>query len=445
MEVSLSQILAARESRAARQQELLKKYGCSLICFTMNIAGPVKNSPLIREGFRLGQRMLRAQFSSLRLSVLHEASIDPLTGCEGYYAVNAPAETLKRLCVEIEDSCPVARLFDMDVLDAKGKKISREDLSLPGRKCLLCDNIAPVCARSRAHSVEQLQAHTQQLLTDAIRQNDAETIASLAVRSLLYEVATTPKPGLVDLHDCGSHRDMDIFTFLASSAALQPYFAQCARIGMNCKTADIFPKLRLPGKLAELTMLEATEGVNTHKGAIFSLGILCAAAGSLDAARRKPDAVSAQCRQLLQGMVQREFAGVTESSARTAGQKLYIQYSITGIRGQAEAGFPAVMHAGLPKLQQGLRLGYDLNRCGCAALLALIAATDDTNLIARSDRDTQLSIVKKAKHLLGHEPFPDFERLQQWNENFIARNLSPGGSADLLAVTYFLHFLDTSL
>ena len=109
----------------------------------------------------------------------------------------------------------------------------------------------------------------------------------------------TPKPGLIDLLNSGSHRDMDMYSFLASAASLYPYFAECVKIGRE--TADrpapeTFAALRCPGKLAEAGMLRATGGVNTHKGAIFTLGVICGALGRLAwEGRHSPAAVISLC------------------------------------------------------------------------------------------------------------------------------------------------------
>lgn len=437
MEVTLAEILAAREKRAQRQKQLLEQFQKPLVCFTMNIAGPVKNSKLITGGFHLGQRLLTAQ-----LDILRQEQVIAATGCEGYYIVSGDAVQIKRLTAQLEDSMPIGRLFDMDVLTPDGRKLSREDIHLPGRKCLLCDRPAHICGRSRAHSVEALQAETTRRLQDALWEQDAQRIAAKAVQALLYEVCTTPKPGLVDCQNSGSHTDMDLFTFLASGASLSPYFARCARIGMqtaDLSPAETFSRLRLPGKLAEQTMYEATGGINTHKGAIFTLGLLCGAAGRLES--RYPEDILDTVKAMTQGLAQRDFAGVTEENAATNGQKLYVRYGITGVRGLAEAGFPAVLETGLPVLKQGLAQGRSLNDAGSAALLHLLAATVDTNLIARGDLSTQQQTTKKIAELLAKDPYPTQAVLAQLDREFIERNLSPGGSADLLAATYFLYFL----
>lgn len=441
MGVTLHEILAAREQRVAKQKVLLQQYKKPIVCFTMNIAGPEKSNDLIRWGFELGNKWLLAQLSDLK--VVHTELYTADTGCEGYYVVDTSPAELKYRTIMVEDSAPVARLFDMDVLDTDGSKLERTALDFPVRKCLLCDHPAHICSRSRTHSVEALQAETTRLLSEAITQEDCAHIAETAQKSLLFEVCTTPKPGLVDRRNNGSHRDMDIFTFMASAAALAPYFARCAEIGAknrHLNPTEVFSLLRLPGKLAEQAMYQATGGTNTHKGCIFSLGILCAAAGQLAPQKRLPENILQLCRDMTRGLVEKELSCVNST---TVGESLYAQYGITGVRGQAEAGFPAVLEVGLPTLKKGLQKGLSLNEAGCATLLALLVSTDDTNLIHRSSLQEQKEITAQIADLLQQDPYPSEELLQRLDDNFMQRNLSPGGSADLLALTYFLHFLGT--
>lgn len=445
MEVTLTEILDARERRAARQQELLNEYGKTMLCFTMNIAGPEKNSPLIRRGFLLGRRLLEQQLMAANARILHSEEINSPTGNEAIYILNRDPVTVKRTAVTVEDGTEAGRLFDMDVLRPDGSKVARQELGLEGRKCLICGKMAPVCARSRAHTVADLQEKTQAMLIGALTHHESKEIARLACQSLLYEVAATPKPGLVDRNNNGSHRDMDFFTFQAGAAALWPYFETCARIGIETRNAEpreTFTRIRTTGMLAEGEMLRATRGVNTHKGAIFSLGILCAAIGRMGPEfYKKPEWLLYECGQMTAGLTAEDFAGLTPETAVTAGQKLYLKYGITGVRGQAEAGFPAVLKVGLPKLEESLRSGLSINDAGCAALLAMMAASVDTNLIARSDYETQQRIALETAILLQKDPFPTKETLNRMDKAFIEHNLSPGGTADLLAMVYMLHLL----
>lgn len=445
MEVTLMQMLDARERRAACQQRLLKQYGTTLLCFTMNIAGPVKNSPLIRRGFELGRRLLEQQLMVMRAKILHYEEISEVTGNEAVFVLDCDALTAKKVAVTIEDGTKIGRLFDMDVLRPDGSKVDRQELGLDARKCLICGGMAQTCARSRTHSVAQLQEKTTSLLEEELAAYEAKRIASHACRALLYEVAATPKPGLVDRANSGSHSDMDFFTFQSSAAALWPYFETCAAIGMETKELlpeETFARLRTPGMLAEGEMLRSTGGVNTHKGAIFSLGILCAALGRMGPEHYAvPELLLYECGQMTHGLVAKDYAGLTPETAVTAGQKLYLQHGITGVRGQAECGFPAVLKVGLPKLEEALAAGRSINDAGCAALLAMMATAVDTNLISRGSVETQQRIAVETAILLMQNPIPGEAVLKEMDAAFIEKNLSPGGTADLLAMVYLLHFM----
>ena len=445
MEISLMEMLEARERRVQRQRQLLKQYEKPLVCFTMNIAGPVKNSPDIRRGFLLGKRLLEQQLMVAKANILHFEETNAPTGSEALYVLDCDALTAKQAAVLVEDHTEAGRLFDMDVLRPNGNKVERQVLNLEPRKCLICGGMAPVCARSRAHTVAQLQQRTRTILESALSHYEARQAARLACQALLYEVAVTPKPGLVDRSNNGSHGDMDFFSFQASAAALWPYFEACTQTGIatrNCPPAETFGLLRAPGMIAEGEMLRATGGVNTHKGAIFSLGLLCAALGRLGwEYADKPRQLLSECRRMTAGLTARDFAGLTPENACTTGQRLYLRHGITGVRGQAESGFPAVLQVGLPTLEAGLAKGLSLNDAGCGTLLALLATTVDTNLISRSDYDTQQQVAAEAAALLQSTPFPEEAVLQKMDADFTRRNLSPGGTADLLAMTFFLYLL----
>ena len=438
MEISLQQILDARETRVCRQKQLLDQYGKPLLCFTMNIPGPVKYDRDVAIGFFIGNRLLCNALPKNR--VLYARQYRESTGAESYYVVDIPPEELKKIAMDLEDTDPIGRLFDMDVLCPDGSKLNREQ----PRKCLICDQDAAICGRNRTHGLESLLDKTGFLLYLTARQYLAEYIGVQAYLSLNQEVCTTPKPGLVDRNNRGSHKDMDIRHFFASANALRPYFCQCAETGYLCrdlKAEECFEKLRSLGKEAEKTMLRATGGANTHKGAIFSLGLLCAAAGRLNPDAWQAETLLKECAALATGITQRDLGNLLPEQAKTVGETLYLQYGITGIRGQAEAGFPTVLNIGLPMLKNTLEKGYDLNDAGSITLLHLLAATDDTNLIHRSDRQTQLQIRAEVAQMLEKDPYPNKEAIQALDEAFIQKNLSPGGTADLLALTYFLYFL----
>lgn len=428
MDISLQEISAAREARVLRQQRLLSKYGTPLVCFTMNIPGPTKDSPLLRRAFEAGLSMLESRLCVVWRDISYAA-----TGCEGYFAVNGNAADIKAICVGIEESCPMGRLFDMDVLDIDGKKLERKT----ERSCMVCGKPGRYCAASRAHDVATLQSVTCRLITDHFSAADAAHIADLAVQALLDEVHTTPKPGLVDETNCGSHKDMDIPLFTASAHALRPYFLQCVLIGQQTaqQPETTFSALRQAGLEAEKQMFAATGGVNTHKGAIYTLGILCGAAGRL----WKADAPFAPAEQILQEAghiaapsAKADLAAIT--APKTPGERLYQTLGIAGIRGEAALGFPSVANISLPIYRQLLDT-KSKNDAAAITLLHLIAGVDDTNLYHRGGKAGAEFAKNAAAALL---PDPTAAQIAELDRCFIERNLSPGGCADLLAATLFI-------
>ena len=444
MEATLQEILDDREERASKQKELLAQYGKSLLCFTMNIPGPEKWNRNVAIGFYLGCWFIEDTLKGR--PVLYKEKSTGVTGGVAYYVVDLPAKQLKQMVMELEEIDPIGRLFDMDVLTPEGEKVSRQELGQGPRKCLLCDNDAAICARSRAHGLDQLKNAVGFYLYVGAREYFTEFISSRAFYALYQEVNTTPKPGLVDKRNSGSHKDMTIRHFFVSANALREYFSRFAEAGFLGRDEDpreTFRKLRPIGMEAEQAMLQATRGVNTHKGAIFSIGLLCAAAGRLSPDQWSAETLLAECGKMAEGVVACDFAGVTEENAKTPGELCYARYGITGVRGQAEAGFPAVSKVGLPVLIEGLNKGISFNDACCAALLHILAATDDTNLIHRSDRQTQLEIKERIANMLKDDPYPTADKIDALDQEFIQKNLSPGGSADLLAMTLLVYFLQT--
>lgn len=437
-EVILQEVLDAREQRALAQRELLARYGKPVLSYTMNIPGPIKDSPLIRRGFEEGLRLLGASgIVCLDRRVIHE-----VTGSELLCAVDDDAETLKALCKTIEDTSPLGRLFDMDVIDTDGHKLDRAE----ERRCIVCGAVGRGCASRRLHSLDELTAAVNKLLRGGLLEADAARIGALATKALLDEVDTTPKPGLVDRNNNGAHRDMTPETFRASAEALRGFWPACFHMGVETagKAPEFaFAKLRALGVEAEKTMLDATGGVNTHKGAIFTLGTVCGAIGRLwqpEAPCCEPAEIAKGAAALCASAVEADFAAVEQSGlARSAGERLFLQYGLRGIRGEVAAGLPAVLETGLPTLEGCLRKGLSRNDAGVYALLALIARGGDTNLIKRGGRELAEAMSSLIRTKLSNKLLPTMDRVRQLDGLFIRSNLSPGGCADLLAVSYFLH------
>ena len=444
--VTLMEMLGAREARAMRQQQLLEEYHLPVISFCLNIAGPVKNSPVLRRAFQEGLERLACALLVGRLDIVHREEVDEPTGCEALWVVRGDGRAVKELCVELEDRDALGRLFDMDVLDPASGKWDRTQLGQPPRKCLVCGKEGKGCASRRLHTVEELQGATQVILEDYFGKKDQQALGALAAKALLYEVCTTPKPGLVDRSNNGSHRDMDVFTFLDSTAALLPYFEEAVRLGMetrNLPPQETFRRLRQAGAAGERAMFRATGGVNTHKGAVFTLGTVCAAAGRLWTAEgfsKDLDAALALCGEMSAQAVQEDFEAIRREGANTTGQRLYLEHVLEGIRGELSRGLPAVAQIGLPTLRRRLEAGDSMEQAGVQVLLALMAQVVDTNLIARGGLEGQQWAMEQAKNLTQDRAVSQ-EKAEKLDRALIERNLSPGGCADLLAITYFLEFL----
>ena len=231
MQVTIAEMAAAREARAMAQMTLLGRHkGAVVVCLTMNIAGPVKMNRRIEQAFDWGLSEVRAVLAPQKLHFSH--AIREKTGTEAIFCVEGDAMEIKRRLCALEDGQDVGRLLDIDVLYGLGEKVSRTELGLSARKCLLCDQPAPVCARSRAHSVEELRARTEQIIRAHFEREFARRVGETAQQALLFEVAVSPKPGLVDRLNAGAHADMDLFTFMQSACALGEYFEACARTGL---------------------------------------------------------------------------------------------------------------------------------------------------------------------------------------------------------------------
>ncbi|AZO94863.1 triphosphoribosyl-dephospho-CoA synthase CitG [Halocella sp. SP3-1] len=282
-------------------------------------------------------------------------------------------------------------------------------------------------------------------------------ISKSAVEAMLYEVSASPKPGLVDRYNSGAHQDMDFFTFMSSSAALNYYFYRCAEKGVAFANQDarkLLEHLRGIGKEAERDMYQATGGVNTHKGLIFSLGIISAAAASCFFAEGSwPLSLERICKkisQITKGITIRELSSaklsdIKEEKNLTAGERLFKQYNIKGIRGEVEKGFPTVRKTSFPFLLKYLNKNQEtINDILVQVLLYLMTVTEDTNVIARHNLG-MLQYVKscalQALDLGGIFTKEGKNYLQQMDVDFRQKNISPGGSADLLAVTIMFVFL----
>ncbi|GBG56832.1 putative 2-(5''-triphosphoribosyl)-3'-dephosphocoenzyme-A synthase [Sporomusaceae bacterium FL31] len=443
--VTLADILAAKEARKQRQDEVRAVTGCPIVSISLNMPGAVKDLPILNQlrDYAVGRL-------NEKLPVVYQVVLNLFTGPEAILAVQGDAEKIKAIGVAIEEEAAFGRLLDLDVFRENGELISRHSQG-NSRKCLVCSKSALACMRERSHSTEELAAAVSKLINQFQAQltrqisKTAEWLGALAVEAMLYEVSSTPAPGLVDRVNSGAHQDMDFYSFMASSAALSTTLARCAQAGfIHCRSLkELLPVLRWIGLEGEAAMFHATGGVNTQKGLLFSLGITAAAAGYIkrNSSFLSAEIVFATVAEITAGLVKHDLESANKPT--TAGARLYCEHGITGIRGELENGLMIIRKRALPVLRAALADGLTINDALIETLLVIIVGIDDTTVMSRHNpsklREWVHPRVQSVIDLGGMRTERGRQAVIVLDEEFIKHNISPGGAADLLAVAWFIH------
>jgi triphosphoribosyl-dephospho-CoA synthase len=283
--------------------------------------------------------------------------------------------------------------------------------------------------------------------------NIKELAGNLAYHAMMLEAHLTPKAGLVDCLSTGAHRDMDITTFIASSNALRPYMKQFVQAGCEkyyIPASKLLPYLKQVGIGAEHAMFDATQGVNTHKGMIFTLGLICGAVGWLYKNNRPFDALHIRhvIRECCAGLVQDELERQRHNTATTAGERLFKLHGFTGIRGEAALGYPTIFNYGLPVYQTMVSQGRSEEQALSHTLLSIMSMNNDTNLVNRGGVEGLKYVQSEVRTLLstwdGERSAEECEQdIVVLDGKLVEKNLSPGGSADLLAATWLFAQLNS--
>ena len=266
-------------------------------------------------------------------------------------------------------------------------------------------------------------------------------LAHLACDALQQELDTTPKPGLVDQHDSGAHTDMDYRLMQRSIHALRPYFVQLAQVAQQGPLTH--PVISAIGIEAERAMLAATGGVNTHRGALFSMGLAIVAAGSSlseysefseysdysDYSEHSDFSLQSAIAQLAQTF---------PDTQGTHGSRAVSQYQAKGALAMAREGYKQLFSDWLPFLHNLKQQGdpYALHK----TLLRIMSQLDDTNILHRCGAEVASRVKAEAADMLTHF---STDALDDMNRRYSAENISPGGSADMLALTIFTNAIMT--
>jgi triphosphoribosyl-dephospho-CoA synthase len=265
-----------------------------------------------------------------------------------------------------------------------------------------------------------------------------DQLAELASQALIAEAELTPKPGLVDRRGTGAHSDLSLDLMYRSAISLKPYFREMARFSYGHPIdTNLRETLALIGRRAEQTMYAATGGSNAHKGAIWILGLLAAAAV-------RGDGQNAQDIAMAAGAIAR-LPDRAQPALLTHGEIARLRYGAFGARGEASNNFPHIGKLGLPTLRGRRAAGFPEQICRLDALFSIMAHLNDTCVLYRGGVEA-LHLVKSGAHSVlaagGTSTSSGRKRMGTLDGELIARNVSPGGSADLLAATIFLDAVD---
>lgn len=275
-----------------------------------------------------------------------------------------------------------------------------------------------------------------------------ELIGNVATKALIAEVSTTPKPGLVDCISNGAHKDMDYQMFLDSAWAISIYFKKMAETGFlwDATLPELFQEIRKVGLQAEKAMFQATHGVNTHKGLIFSAGIVSAASAYVyrKMGRFHVPAIFQVCSAMTYDVLNKDFERIDSRNPKTNGERLYTLYGIKGIRGEVQNGFPSIQYLALPSMNKFVERNKNQNESNLQVLFLLMAHVNDTNVLSRHNYETLNFVKETAKKVLalgGAFTKTGRKAILELDAIFVQKNISSGGCADLLAITIMINSL----
>ena len=437
----LHSILQAREDRSILKSRISANGFCSL-SLTLNIPGYPKSNPLIHDFFRNCLKDFKYFLNANLIAIFEEGAMQGCDEAGDYYIVpcnpgNMHLSTIKQYCEDFEKNHPLGRFIDADLNDWEGNTISSGKLKI----CFFClERPAIDCRREKAHEYEELRAFMfPQMEAYSRQQREGEIVRRLtayALKAILTEIALTPKPGLVDKFSNGSHQDMNFRMFLDSTSSIMPWFSRLVIEGFGFEEEDLtlaLPVIRNIGLRMESAMNESTGNINTQKGVIFLMSLSLFAAGRCFGRNGKFDCEDFReiIRCISKDIVKRELVDSTPA-VKSNGSKVHHKYCFGGARAEAESGFKTVFDFGLPQLT-GIRDIDDVVLTKC--FLAIAANNYDTNILHRSSPEFLTKFQELCSMALKDFSDRNYDAVLDFCK---VNNISPGGSADLLAVTIFV-------
>lgn len=439
----LQEILSAREERELLRQKA-NALGHAAVSMNLNIPGIPKTGLCYTRFFKLCNDQLKTWLLANRVFIDQEKEVIIHHAAGDFYIVPLKSagflpEKLKQITEQFEMNHALGRFIDVDVADENGIIFSSGKAKL----CFYCNAYPAIdCIRTHRHPIAALRAFQQEKIQAYLREERlvglSHKVSSIAIRSILYELALTPKPGLVDMSGNGVHADMDFRMFVDSTAVISTCFADLFRRGEESSAEDIrtaLPVIRNIGLVMEKDMFSQTKGINTQKGIIFLMGISLFCAGFVlkESNTFNPDQFVATLKILCSKLADTEF--VNPEDSLTHGEICFQKYQTGGIRYEVENGFPTIFLHALPRLE-------DENNTGSEALmktlLSVMAVLNDTNVLYRSDPKILEALQQLSKRVLADFSMRTYAEVIDF---CMQHKISPGGSADLLSITIFVYLL----
>jgi holo-ACP synthase/triphosphoribosyl-dephospho-CoA synthase len=437
----LQEILAARDARSLLRKEFSLR-NQSALSLNLNVPGYPKSNEIVRRFFLYCLGDLKIYLSARLIHLEEKEEILKIDAAGDFYIVpfstgHRTVNDIKQFCEDFEETHAWGRFIDVDITDRAGLTVS----SGKSKSCFYCnEHPADVCRIEKRHETEDVREFMfSGMKAYCLQQREitiCRNLSSLALQSILYEISLTPKPGLVDKFSNGAHTDMNYNTFLNSTAAISAFFNDMAKAGFAFAGSDMtkaLPVIRNLGLRMEKSMYESTGNVNTQKGIIFLMGLSLFSSGFLFAQEDEFNTekfrtiVKDICKNLTYNEMER-----LDHPPETHGERIYHKLKIAGARGEAENGFPAVFEAGLPELLKDAELNEQaLHR----AFLAIASINKDTNILHRSSPEVLDQFRKLSQTAL------ETDNMDSLLEFCIRQGISPGGSADILAVSIYIYLL----
>ncbi len=414
----MSLILEAREKRAYHIEELMKEYKYkTIVILKSNVPGADKNPNKLKFICNLYDGYITREFKK---KITHKDQVRSLDGNYVYYVIEEEGNIVKEKAILIEEANILGKLVDIDVYNEKS--ITRSTLECEMRKCLICDNYSHICVRNQTHTQEELFKKIDEITEEFL----VNHILNKVIKCIYYELDLYPKFGLVSSHDSGVHTDMDFQTFVNSTFAIKPYLKEYIIYGLH--DVEDPEKLREIGKRAETAMFKTTNNVNTQKGLIFILGFFLpvlarAIRNNLGLVYLKKEII-----KLSKLIIGDYFELVKDKKVKTHGDIAYLEYGLKGIRGEVLNGLQLIFE--IPSYRDRMT-----NYIHLEYLIHLMSELDDTTIINRTNYETLKEVQKTMSDLVKSGGYTNnISLVENLSNQYKERNISPGGSADMLVV-----------